>query len=1443
MSTLDRFIRANIKLVHFEQELTDASIENSSVFALEVHREELRSIWGSVKSLYEKCVDEVDQKAKKKGKDGTDPLSSSDVSDETHMESINARYHASYETYVKIVSKISAGIHDRGRNTSSLPPSPFSITPHSNFHLPACDTETFCGDYKSWPSFRDMFSAIYVNNSSLSNVQKLFYLMKKTEGEAHDIVMKGPLTNSGFDTAWANLVDRFENKRMLVHSQLRVLFNLSPVKSENGEDIKCLQRDINSCISSLQMYHIDISSWDPIFVYICSTKLPRTTLSLWEHSIQNKKDISNWSDLNNFLSSRFQTLETISEINCQSSSHDSRQTGLRKSSQNVSKQINSNHTNVSATPAKHLCNLCSLETHIIRKCPKFIQMCPEERLSCIRKLNLCLNCFAGGHSVKECKSSHNCFTCKKRHNTLLHRDATIQVAQYPNTNAHAVLTDFDPDTSIIQSTSLNPTETYNAVSESVACSPTSLNSVQSCFASHTRNVLLGTALVQIRHSGLTYIVRALIDSGSQGTFLSEKIFHTLKIPFQRIDAEITGLNGVPSATVRKLAKFTISPRFDSQLEMNVTALVIPQLSRDLPSRSINPSTLNLFNNILLDGVKRDICGSLVAQETIFGWIVSGSVQNTENISSFSSLVSFLSEKSLEKTLRRFWEVENLPRKQHLSEDDEFCEKLYKETTTRDESGRFTVGLPFKHTILNSTMQLGQSRTIAKAQFLRNESRLLKNLERKNEYDAVVEEYLDLGHMKSVPAPIHQNYPQHYYLPHHSVVKPESTTTKVRVVFNASCPTSSGVSLNDILHTGPALQNDLVLLLLRWRFYRFVFCADIQKMYRQIKVHPKDTCYQRILFRRDPCEEISDYELTTVTFGVNAAPYLAIRTLLQLAEESERSLPIASEIIRDSMYVDDVIAGSHHIPDALSARTQLIIAMSSAHFPLRKWASNCIEILAGLPKDHLLKEDFLSFDDSSHTKTLGIRWNAKSDNFFFRCNAISDKLSYTKREVLSEISKIFDPAGWLAPIIVLTKILMRKIWLSNVGWDESINSDCLHDWKRFLSSYSLIDTIQLPRWLSYSPSCHVQFHAFCDASENAYATVIYTRILLEDDSVYVALLTSKSKVAPVNTLSIPRLELCGATLLAELVDSVIPSMHLPSYEIYKWTDSTIVLAWLRKPSCYWKVFVANRVSTITELVGIDNWFHVESESNPADLVSRGVYPEDLVACNLWWNGPQWLQLSPEFWPVTSDTAMDTQLEQKPIAAHISILPEEPDLLERFSSFNRYSRSEHASTSHSTHAMLPHQRITVLPTAIIKIAWKNRLYPVRALIDTGSAVSRIAKAIVTKHHLLTSRMGESEMCQIVFRAHSGNTTKISMCARVDNRISMVTPISTLSMAFKEKFLNLVLADPDFLESNPISIVLGADIYPKLILSGVIPTGEGSLMAQNSTLGWLVSGTCAA
>ncbi|XP_075157839.1 uncharacterized protein LOC142231104 [Haematobia irritans] len=1289
MSALEKFIRANDKLVKFEQELTDAVISDSTIYSLEVHREELKSMWSTIKGLYDKCIDHFDKEEKKedkaKGK-GDKSLDTDSEEGNSLQDSVNARFHSSYDTYVRVVSKISSDIHNRSEV-------PRTTVQNSNFHLPACDTESFRGDYQSWPSFRDMFSAIYVNNSSLSKVQKLFHLRKKTEGEAHDIVKKCPLTNSGFDIAWANLRDRFENKRMLVHSQLRQLFNLTPINTESSEEIKCIQRDINSCISSLKMYDIDVSSWDAIFVYICSTKLPRVTLSLWEQSILNKKDLSSWNDLDCFLSSRYQTLETISEINGPSKTEKS-PSYSRKVISSMSKKVNSNHTKISSSSSNPLCNLCSNESHTIRKCPKFLNMNVEDKVSYIRRQNLCLNCFAKAHGVKDCKSPHNCFSCGKRHNTLLHRDfnSSQAVRSIPNPGCQVQV----PNPHPIQST-VPPTATNYVNTEPISLQPSTSGRIQSCFASHSHHVLLGTALVQITHIGVKYFVRALIDSGSQGSFISERVFNILKLPFQSIDAEIAGLNGVTSAKARKLATFSICPRFTSDFEVDVRALVVPRLSGDLPSTSINRSVLtnfpdiqladpkfyesdridlligaDLFNSIMLENVHRNICGSLIAQETVFGWIVTGPVQSHPKISSFSTVVSFCTETNLEKQLKRFWEVEEVPQKPHISDSDSFCEKLYSDTTTRDVNGRYIVSLPFKPSFTESSLSIGPSRSIAKAQFLRNESRLLRNMDQKEQYDSVVHEYIDLGHMVKVPTPAYENFPTHYYLPHHAVIKPDRTTTKVRVVFNASCPSSSGTSLNDVLYPGPILQNDLTLHLLRWRFYRFVFSADIEKMYRQIRVNPKDSRFQRILFRSNPNDQIEDFELQTVTFGVNAAPYLAIRTLLQLSNDCSDSHPMASQIIRDDMYVDDVLSGCHDLQTAFEAKNQLVSALNSACFPLRKWTSNSAKLLQSLPKEHVLKQDFLVFDDSSQIKTLGVKWNAMSDCFLFDIQALSPRTRYTKRQVLSEISRIFDPAGWLSPIVILAKILMRNVWLSKVAWDEDITPKCFQDWVQFLQNFSSTNSIQIPRWISYSPICSLQFHAFCDASENAYAAVIYTRIQLENDSVCINLLTSKSRVAPVKSLSIPKLELCGAALLADVVESVVPSMKVTNYEIYKWTDSTIVLAWLRKPACHWKTFVANRVSLIYNKVGVDNWFHIDTRSNPADLASRGVYPKDLVNNSLWWSGPHWLVEPPNCWPLCNDFPSETDLEQKVVRVHFVADSSDIDLLERFSSFQHAIR---------------------------------------------------------------------------------------------------------------------------------------------------------------------------
>lgn len=373
-----------------------------------------------------------------------------------------------------------------------------------------------------------------------------------------------------------------------------------------------------------------------------------------------------------------------------------------------------------------------------------------------------------------------------------------------------------------------------------------------------------------------------------------------------------------------------------------------------------------------------------------------------------------------------------------------------------------------------------------------------------------------------------------------------------------------------------------------------------------------------------------------------------------------------------MYVDDALVGAHSITAAIESRDQLIKALGSAGFSMRKWTSNAKKILSELPSDQLLYEHFLEFDDRSTAKTLGIRWNATSDSFYFRTTPFPESCSYTKREVLSQIYKLFDPAGWLAPCIIVAKIIMQRIWTEGTQWDEVISPESLVQWKSFQSSHQFINNIEIPRWFDYSPKCDVQFHGFSDASEKAYAAVLYVRIRT-DESISTHLLSCKTRVAPLKTISIPRLELCGATLLAEMIDNLIPKLQIKNYSLFCWSDSTIVLSWLSKPPFYWTTFVANRVSQISQVMNPSTWYHVKSESNPADIASRGLLPQDLIDESLWWHGPKWLQQSEKNWPRHEMSSSEiTDIEKKPIKVCFSYFIKFEDILERFSSLPRATR---------------------------------------------------------------------------------------------------------------------------------------------------------------------------
>ncbi|XP_071874189.1 uncharacterized protein [Bombus fervidus] len=220
------------------------------------------------------------------------------------------------------------------------------------------------------------------------------------------------------------------------------------------------------------------------------------------------------------------------------------------------------------------------------------------------------------------------------------------------------------------------------------------------------------------------------------------------------------------------------------------------------------------------------------------------------------------------------------------------------------------------------------------------------------YRAVIQEYLELGHMTKVTS--HHQSANEYYLPHHGVIKDSNTSTKLRIVFDGSAPSTTGVSLNDTLYTGPKLHEDLFNILLRFRPHQYVLTGDVEKMYRQFLVRPEDRTYQKILWRNSN-GEVETYQINTVTFGLSAAPYLAIRCLKQLADDEGHRFPRASSVLQRDFYVDDALTGADTICEALSIRTELIELLQLAGLKIRKWASNNQELLNGL-SDHDINQN-------------------------------------------------------------------------------------------------------------------------------------------------------------------------------------------------------------------------------------------------------------------------------------------------------------------------------------------------------------------------------------------------------------------------------------------------------------------------------------------------------
>ncbi|CAH2102097.1 unnamed protein product [Euphydryas editha] len=604
----------------------------------------------------------------------------------------------------------------------------------------------------------------------------------------------------------------------------------------------------------------------------------------------------------------------------------------------------------------------------------------------------------------------------------------------------------------------------------------------------------------------------------------------------------------------------------------------------------------------------------------------------------------------------------------LTKEEIRCEEIFEQTTVRNNEGRYKVRLPFKKS--DPECKYGKSRDIAKKRYQMLERKLQKNLELKEEYSRVIEDYIMQNHMEVIKSESEVDNPYAVYLPHHAVVREEKETTKVRVVFDASCKGVNNISLNDTLLVGPRLQQDLRHILMRWRAHSFCVVADLKQMYRQVLVDERDADFQRILWCPEPGKPIQHFRILRLTFGTACAPYLAVKSLQQLAKDERERYPLAAKITLQDYYVDDLLTGGDTEDEVVEIYNQMTKLMKCGGFQLQKWCTNSRKL-----SDHIVQENqgqyqSFVFKDNNIVKVLGISWVKASDNFeyTYNCPETEDQI-ITKRKVLSDIARLYDPMGWIAPVIVVAKIFIQKLWKSGLNWDDILLPDLQKEWRKFKSELIKITDIVIPRWMGISRRHIFELHVFADASQKAYSAVVYLKGKL-GNHVQVTLVTAKTKVAPVEKeISIPRMELCAALLATKLIHEVVQVMKIPKDKLFAWSDSTVVLAWLSGEPSRWTTFVSNRVSEILTILDREQWNHVSTDQNPADCASRGLSVTDLIQHNLWWTGPDFLRKDNH---VNASMNFTTNEEERHIKTLAAVVLKEEFIWIRFSNLSKLLR---------------------------------------------------------------------------------------------------------------------------------------------------------------------------
>lgn len=1144
--------------------------------------------------------------------------------DETEAaEEERERFETSYFSLRSKIQELTNA--EKLHNTTGQDNSFGSTSIRQRIQLAPIPLPKFNGNIQGWSSFYDVYRAMVHDDDGFTPAQKFYYLRSCLSDQALDLVQSIPISDGNYEVVLEKLKRRYDNKSLVIQSHIRSILDMPVVDESSAKALQKLHSNVSTQVAALRALGQPVDQWDAWLVTIVTSRLDKGTGHSWQLHLKNT-ELPKYKDLETFLASRCVAMESSEAVfpnetpNKLTVSNNAK-TMSSKPNHSAKKALISTN-NKSTRP----CPCCS-ESHRLFMCEQFKGLSLTERLHMVRTCQLCFNCLGPYHSADNCRSVYTCQRCKQKHNTLLH---------YEKQHKPGSISLAGQDKDSISST-LNQ---ESSASSNVACPA----------QGGKGHVFLSTAFVLVEDQyGKPRKCRAILDNGSQMNFVSKSFASLLQLPRKKTMLPISGIgaNCIQSVSSISIKVKSRVKQFEVDLICHVLPIVIDglpscskpeggwEIPEELLQQLADPSFDSAGNVDLLigGGIFYDLIeparirlqrGSISLQDSKLGWLVTGEFSATSLLATFS--VGEACEDNLRILSNNDFETHGTASKSNKKcIEEQKVLKHFEDTARRNEEGRFVLRLPLKPEV----GELGHTLQMATSRFLSVERRLQKDAELKIQYVQFMEEYLKMGHMRKMHE--EANQPERlFYLPHHPVLKLSSLTTKLRVVFDGSAKSSSNLSLNDVLMCGPTVQDDLISILMRFRRYQFVMTADIEKMFRQIMVAPEDQELQRIVWRSRPDEALQLYRLTTVTYGTTAASFMATNCLVSLAEESRESQPEASKIIRRDFYMDDLMTGANTIEECCHLQQIINQILESAKLPLRKWCSNSAEILKRIGRSNSDPLFALQINVDDIVKSLGLSWKPESDEFQFTVEDNAVRTKATKRMLLSDLNKIFDPLGFLAPVLVRGKIFLQQLWQLRIEWDKPLDADLIKRWDCFYQELKDLSSIYIPRKCIPRLSSEIEIHGFCDASEEAFGAAIYVRSKDLMGNWATRLLCAKTRVAPLKGSTIPRLELCGALTLAHLAKKATEAWELEKSEVYLWTDSTVVIGWLNSESCRLKTYVANRVEQILEITKVHQWRHVKTDENPADVLSRGISSKELQNKHIWWNGPHWLSGGESLW---------------------------------------------------------------------------------------------------------------------------------------------------------------------------------------------------------------------